>query len=300
MAPLVKAGYVYIAQPPLYKITRKKKEQYIQNNAELDEILIKLGIEDAILKSIETDKVISGEPLGEILRHLSKLDQYSWVIKGNSGDFEKYLSLAKDGKLPKYLIQVRTGNLVDVEFCFDDDDLRKFSDENPDLYLFGRKVLAEGEEPEKVEKPKVFRRARKVEIHESKQIASLLSRLRELGLDVDRYSSDKEPLFEVQEGDGENANTTPMYSLPEILEAIKELGKRGMQLQRFKGLGEMNAKELFTTTMDPKNRQLLRVKMDEDNQVEADKMFTVLMGDVVEPRRQFIEDNALNVRNLDV
>jgi len=73
-----------------------------------------------------------------------------------------------------------------------------------------------------------------------------------------------------------------------------------MQLQRFKGLGEMNAKELFTTTMDPANRKLLRVKMDEENMVEADRIFTILMGDVVEPRRQFIEDNALNVRNLDV
>ena len=79
-----------------------------------------------------------------------------------------------------------------------------------------------------------------------------------------------------------------------------EIGRRGMQIQRFKGLGEMNAKELFTTTMDPQYRKLLRVKLDEDNQVEADRIFTILMGDVVEPRRQFIEDNALSVRNLDI
>jgi len=73
-----------------------------------------------------------------------------------------------------------------------------------------------------------------------------------------------------------------------------------MQLQRFKGLGEMNAKELNTTKMEKSNRKLLRVKMDDDNMVEADKMFTILMGDVVEPRRRFIEDNALSVRNLDI
>ena len=73
-----------------------------------------------------------------------------------------------------------------------------------------------------------------------------------------------------------------------------------MQIKSFKGLDEMNAKELFETTMNPEKRKLLKVDLNEDNAVDADKMFTILMGDVVEPRRQFIEDNALNVRNLDV
>ncbi|MDF1810614.1 MAG: DNA topoisomerase (ATP-hydrolyzing) subunit B [Verrucomicrobiales bacterium] len=322
MAPLVKAGYVYIAQPPLYKITRKKKEQYVQDDARLAEILIDLGIEDVSLKSIGTEEVVQGDALGEILRHLSKLDRYSNVIRGNAGDFEEYLGLAREEKLPHYLIQVREGNEVFVKFCFDDKELREFSDENPDLYLFGRKdieevfeaedlkeeeeegeakVEVEVEAPvEKPDKPNVIRRARLVEIHESKPISNILARLRELGLNVDHYSSQDQPLFEVIEGAGENAKINPVFSVPEILETITEIGKRGMQLQRFKGLGEMNAKELFTTTMDPKVRRLLRVKMDDENQVEADKMFTVLMGDIVEPRRQFIEDNALNVRNLDI
>ena len=86
----------------------------------------------------------------------------------------------------------------------------------------------------------------------------------------------------------------------EILDKIKENGRRGVQIKRFKGLGEMNAKELYETTMDPSRRKLLRVDLNEDNAIKADEMFTILMGDVVEPRRQFIEDNALNVRNLDV
>jgi len=85
-----------------------------------------------------------------------------------------------------------------------------------------------------------------------------------------------------------------------ILQKILEIGRRGVQIKRFKGLGEMNAKELFETTMNPEKRKLLKVDLNDDNAVDADKMFTILMGDVVEPRRQFIEDNALNVRNLDV
>ena len=115
-----------------------------------------------------------------------------------------------------------------------------------------------------------------------------------------KFSDEDKPLFEIAEGDGENARTHPIFSIPQILDTVIEIGRRGMQIQRFKGLGEMNAKELFTTTMDPTCRKLLRVKLDEDNQVEADRIFTILMGDVVEPRRRFIEDNALSVRNLDI
>ena len=90
----------------------------------------------------------------------------------------------------------------------------------------------------------------------------------------------------------------PLFSIPEILESVKNVGKKGIQIYRFKGLGEMDAKELFQTTMDPEQRKLLQVDL--TDAVEAEEMFTRLMGDEVEPRRQFIEDNALNVRNLDV
>ena len=108
-------------------------------------------------------------------------------------------------------------------------------------------------------------------------------------------------MFEFLEGEGERRVAHPVFSMPEILERIKEHGRKGVQIKRFKGLGEMNAKELFSTTMDPaESASCLRVDLNEDNQIKADEMFTVLMGDVVEPRRQFIEDNALNVRNLDV
>jgi DNA gyrase subunit B len=325
MLPLVKAGYVYIAQPPLYKITRKKKEQYVADDEDLNKILIDLGSEDARLKIIGSEDEVGSEALREILTLLSKLSRYNDVIARNSGDFEDYLAAGKDGELPEYLVQVREGNDIYVEYFLEESDLRDFAAENRDLHLFGRKEVevidaeevadtsteaegSEAEEPEAETPPAastptergVTRRGRLIEIHEAKPIQKVLARLSELGLPIEHFSSQDKPLFEVLESDSENAKSHPVFSVPEILETVTEIGKRGMQLQRFKGLGEMNAKELYTTTMEKENRKLLRVKMDDDNMVEADKMFTILMGDVVEPRRQFIEDNALSVRNLDV
>jgi DNA gyrase subunit B len=137
-----------------------------------------------------------------------------------------------------------------------------------------------------------------VELHESKAIEELLRRLAGKGLNVEHYAAQDKPLFELIEGEGERQVVKPLFSIPEILAGVKEIGKRGIQIKRFKGLGEMNAKELFDTTMNPAKRKLLRVDL--TNAIEAEEMFTKLMGDEVEPRRQFIEDNALNVRNLDV
>src|SRR5207248_3373464 len=131
-------------------------------------------------------------------------------------------------------------------------------------------------------------------------VVKIIHELDRRGLRIEHYSASDQPIFELIEGEDERATTTPLFSIPKILDSVKEIGRRGVQIKRFKGLGEMNAKELFATTMDPTHRKLLRVELNENNAVEADKMFTILMGDVVEPRRAFIEDNALNVRNLDV
>lgn len=334
MLPLVKAGYVYIAQPPLYKITRKKKEQYIADDDDLNKILIDLGSEDARLRIIGKEDEVSSEALREILTLLSKLSRYNDVISRNSGDFEDYLAAGTDEGLPEYLVQIREGNNIFVKYFVDESDLREFSSENRDLHLFGRKeaevieiedaeVIEDAAEKEgtpdaeaettaedsddetpapapKAAKHEITRRGRLIEIHEAKPIQKVLDRLSELGLPIEHFSSQDNPLFEVLEGESDTSKSHPVFSVPEILETVTEIGKRGMQLQRFKGLGEMNAKELYTTTMEKSNRKLLRVKMDDDNMVEADKMFTILMGDVVEPRRRFIEDNALSVRNLDI
>ena len=135
------------------------------------------------------------------------------------------------------------------------------------------------------------------EVHEARAISRLLVQLQEKGLALEHFSAQDRPLFDLIEGEDK---IIPVFAVPEILEKVLEIGRRGVEIRRFKGLGEMNASQLYDTTMEKTHRRLLQVKLNEDNQVEADRMFTILMGDVVEPRRQFIEDNALNVRHLDV
>ncbi len=307
MTELVRAGKIYIAQPPLYQIKRKKREEYVDDDVQLNKILISLGAEDVRLKNLADDKEITAAQLKDILESLEKLAKLSESVRRHGGDFEAFLAKrnSKTGKLPNFLVKVREGNDESVHYFHDEKAVRKFHEENLDLNLFdtdlGQELLPLGEAaPAVIKSNGVRRRGKLVELHESATIQKLIAELARKGLKVDHYAASDRPIFELIEGEGEKAVSHPLFSIPEILHKILEIGRRGVQIKRFKGLGEMNAKELFETTMNPEKRKLLKVDLNEDNAVDADRMFTILMGDVVEPRRQFIEDNALNVRNLDV
>ena len=307
MTELVRAGKIYIAQPPLYQIKRKKREEYVDDDVQLNKILVSLGAEDVRLKNLADNKEISAAQLKDILESLEKLAKLSESVRRHGGDFENFLGErdSKTGKLPAYLVKVREGNDETVSYFHDEREVRKFHEENLDLNLFdtemGQELLPLNGPSAATSKPNAFRRRGKlVELHESLPIQKLIAELARKGLKVDHYSASDRPIFELIEGEGERATSHPLFSIQEIHQKVVEIGRRGVQIKRFKGLGEMNAKELFSTTMDPEKRKLLKVDLNDDNAVDADKMFTILMGDVVEPRRQFIEDNALNVRNLDV
>jgi DNA gyrase subunit B len=309
MPELVRRGHIYIAQPPLYQIKRKKREEYVDDDAQLTKILISLGAEEVRLRNLEDGREFSQAQLREILDLLERLAKLSDSIRRHGGDFEEYLAHRnpETGQLPEYLVAIREGNQEYVKYFPDEAALTRFADENRDLNLYDYEPDAEegGETPLITNgngsvPPHLRRRARRVELHESNTVAKIFQDLTDRGLHFAHYSAREQPIFELIEGEGDRATITPLFSIPRILEGVKELGRRGVQIKRFKGLGEMNAKELYATTMDPANRRLLQVELNENNAVEADKMFTILMGDVVEPRRAFIEDNALNVRNLDV
>jgi DNA gyrase subunit B len=304
MTELVRAGKIYIAQPPLYQIKRKKREEYVEDDVQLNKILISLGAEDVRLKNLADKKEITAAQLKDILESLEKLAKLSEAVRRHGGDFEEFLSHRekRSEKLPSYLVKIRDGNDESVRYFHDEREVRKFHEENLDLNLFdiemGQELLPLTSAP--VRNNGARRRGKLAELHESTTIQKLMAELARKGLKVDHYAASDRPIFELIEGDGDRAVSHPLFSIPGILQKILEIGRRGVQIKRFKGLGEMNAKELFSTTMDPEKRKLLKVDLNDDNAVDADKMFTILMGDVVEPRRQFIEDNALNVRNLDV
>jgi DNA gyrase subunit B len=292
MPQLVKQGFVYIAQPPLYSITRKKKTDYIDDDIQLNRILLQNGVEEVKLKNLADGREFTPKQLEEILALLESLDKHATYIKRLGGDFADYVEKRNDdGLLPQSMAKVRDGNDDTVHYFLTGDELETFKLANGDL--FG------GDTEFERKKDGPTRRAKVSDLHlESKAISDLLDKLTKKGLSVEHYSAQDKPLFELIEGEGERANVTPIFAIPEILEGVKAVGKKGIQMTRFKGLGEMDAKELFETTMNPVRRKLLRIDL--TDAIEAEEMFVRLMGDEVEPRRQFIEDNALNVRNLDV
>src|SRR5271155_5775439 len=291
MPQLVKDGYVYIAQPPLYSITRKKKTDYIDDDVQLNRILLQNGTEEVKLKNLADGRELAPKQLEEILTLLESLDKHTAYVRRQGGDFGEYVEKrSSSGDYPSHLVKVREGNDETVHYFITGDELEKFKTANADLFN-GDTELRKKDGP--------TRRAIYADLHhESKAVAELMGKLSKKGLQVDHYSAQDKPLFEIVEGEGERATVTPLFSIPEILNAVKAVGKKGIQMTRFKGLGEMDAKELFETTMNPTKRKLL--KIDLTDAVEAEQMFSRLMGEEVEPRRQFIEDNALNVRNLDV
>ncbi len=305
MPELIKRGFVYIAQPPLYQITRKKRVEYVEDDAALSRILIQLGVEEVRLRHLADGREFTQKQLAEILELLMALDKYARALQRHGGDFAEYLEHRdpRSHALPRHLVKVREGNEEKVHYFHTESELRQFGEDNPDLGLFGAEEGENGNDAEKpaerrATSPGITRRARHVEIHESKAIEDLLRRLERKGLNVEHYAAQDRPLFELIEGAGSEECVTPLFAMPDILRKIQEIGKRGLEIKRFKGLGEMNPDQLFETTMNPARRKLLRVEL--TDAIEAERMFTTLMGDEVEPRRQFIEDNALNVRNLDV
>ena len=305
MPQLIRRGHIFIAQPPLYQIKRKKREEYVDDDIQLNRILISLGAEELKLVTLPDKKEIAAAPFKEILELLDRLEKSSDAVRRLGGEFEAYLhARSPEGALPSFLVVIRHGNEETVQYFQNETDLRNFTATNIDLNLFDAEP-AEGENGEggtaaekvtKTDKNARRRRARLVEIHQSKSIEKLIAELAKKGFKIEHYADSKTPLFHIIDGD----TTHEIFAIPRIIEMVKEVGRRGVQIKRFKGLGEMNAKELYETAMNPARRRFLKVELNDDNALAAGRMFDILMGDVVEPRRIFIEDNALNVRNLDV
>ncbi len=293
MFPLIKAGYVYVAQPPLFRVRNKKKVYYIQTEEEMKSQLLEAGLNDAVFEPGD-GRTIEGEQMERLCRALAALEESLLALERRGISLRIHAARfdPESGRLPVYHVF-----LGQQEQWF---TTREQLDEF--VVASERKVgkeldLADGPVGEEATEP--HDRLHIVELHEVRSINNQLAELREMGFELDSLipqerTGVEEPRYVLRRGD----TFAGLEDLRGLLAAVRAAGEKGLQITRFKGLGEMNAEELRQTTLDPTNRTLSQIKMEDVG--AADEVFRVLMGDKVEPRREFIEKHAMEVRNLDV
>lgn len=298
MLALLEKGYVYIAQPPLYKIKRGKREEYVQTEDAMSNILLELGSEGTSLTRVKDKREFTDKQLKAILDALVELEMLANAVDRRGVDFSKYLSFRhkKTKKMPLYLVKVEGED----KFLYNDDELSKFIESEEkviakEVKAKAKEVDAKTKEAAKAETTPIKGPAY-VEFYEAREIEKILEKIEKLGVDVEDYDAEDETKhkYVIKSEDGKHY----FHSLKKILRHIMNSGKQGMSIQRYKGLGEMNPHQLWETTMDPEKRTLLKVAL--EDAVEADSMFTILMGEAVEPRREFIEKHAHEVTVLDI
>ena len=295
MKGLIERGFVYIAQPPLYRIKRKKREQYIDNDEQMNRILLELGSEDVVLTRIKDQHTFAPAQIDKIVESLAALEKLGAGVVRHGAQLPDYLDRHEKETmaLPRYVARIRDGNKESHEFLKDEHARAAF------VQLHGLDADLFEQPDANTKTPFSVKRITLHEIFESTEMAKLLKAIAATGLEINRFGKTEEARYIITENSGQKSESkTELHSPLEVLTHIRTLGRKGLSIQRYKGLGEMNPEQLFETTMDPEKRRLLKVSI--ADAAKADALFTLLMGDEVPPRRQFIEDNALNVQFLDV
>jgi DNA gyrase subunit B len=287
MRPLIEKGHVYVAQPPLYKVKRKKTERYVESDREMNSILLDLGCEEAKLIRVEDKREFDSGRLRKILDLLVELEYFAGILKRKGVRLDDYMGNRdrKQNRLPVYKVKING----EERYLFTDEELARLTAEEEKKRGRSLEILTEGESAEEDRGIEVL------ELYEARGLSRVLDSLVKADLNLDHLAGSKKALYELRVG---SEAPVRIYSLMGVLESVREAGKKGLTIQRYKGLGEMNPAQLWETTMDPERRTILRVTL--DDAVAADRTFTVLMGSDVAPRRKFIEENALHVRNLDI
>ena len=294
MPELIGNGYIYLARPPLYKVKRKTAERYVESDDEMNRILLDLGSEDLKLSRLSDKKEFTRIQFQKLLVILTRLDHLINQLRKRAIEWDEYIRLM-DGKtlqLPRYRVSFNH----EEQFLFDDEDLSEFSEAWERDHPAPEKGKEEA--PDEEQNGEDFE---VMEIYESREISKCLSSLTKLGVLPEekkkkdaKDDAEEKPVYELVSDEAR----IPLFKLLDVLHQVRAIGKQGLTIQRYKGLGEMNPEQLWETTMDPEKRTLVQIKL--DDAVAADEIFTILMGDVVEPRRDFIFENALFVKNLDV
>ncbi|MDE3046112.1 MAG: DNA topoisomerase (ATP-hydrolyzing) subunit B [Verrucomicrobiota bacterium] len=293
MPALIENNFIYIARPPLFKVTRKKVSQYIHSEKEMDEYLLRLGMSDIVIRKAKSQTSFDKQQMETLFELILEVEALIASIERKGVPFREFLA-AKKGLWPQY--QVATQN--SYKFVYSEEELVALKKENEEHQRQTHQDTLASIPPEEVTeemkafviKPIVF-----VELFDPNRLRTLEERLATFGLYFERYMVAEGELFEILE---EGGKVTPYYTMRELIDAVRVNGRKGVELQRYKGLGEMNADQLWDTTMDPATRTLVKVTL--PDAIAADRMFSMLMGEEVEPRRLFIEQHALSVKNLDI
>ena len=309
MKELVEKNFVYVAQPPLYKVKRGKREEYIDTEDEMNKLLLDLGTEGTSL--FKGSKSYSDKQFKALLQLLVELESLSLAIMRKGVNFIDYVSKRdqKTKKLPICRAKVEKKDL----FFYKDKELASFIKKQEKKT--GRDVEIKDGEIQNLEKEIGLELT---EFFEAEEIQEIIEKIEKLGFSIEHYdhaakkprrernqpieekqgkkeSISQKPLLRIKD---EQGNFVDIFSLRQLLMNTRERGRKGMTIQRYKGLGEMNPEQLWETTMDPDRRTLLSISL--EDMVKADEIFTILMGDAVGPRREFIEKHAKEVRNLDI
>jgi DNA gyrase subunit B len=308
MYDLVRGGHVYVAQPPLFRVRHKKETYYVQTEEEMKAQLLDAGLKDAVFEP-GGGRRVGGAEMERLCRTLAALEESLLALERRGIGLRTHAARRDPatGRLPIYHVFAgrqehwfASRETLDVFLARQEQESGeelKVSDEPGKAGNGGGDGEAEARAAEA--EAESASRVRIVEFHEVRSINSQLAELRKMGFDIDSLIPEErtgveEPRYRLRRGE----LVTGLDDLRGLLAAVRAAGEKGLQITRFKGLGEMNAEELRQTTLDPANRTLLQVKMDDAS--AADDLFRILMGDKVEPRREFIEKHALEVRNLDV
>ncbi len=286
MPELLEGGFVHIAQPPLYKVKKGKKEEYIKDEKGMFRYLMRQATSDVHITA--ASKPIEGAQLTKALEKTTDLKNYTMRLARRVGNDAKLVEVlleafaGKDGVLAKSHIKLRK--------IFGEEELMSIVSSHLDAAGFNVELTKDEEHslweidityPNGLMQKIDWNLASYVEFQKAVELR------RDLELD-----------FSAPFTIGENGSTETLDSRQELLEKVMAMAKKDLHIQRYKGLGEMNPEQLWETTMDPEKRTMLQVRI--EDAIETDGLFTVLMGDQVEPRRKFIEANALDVKNLDV
>jgi DNA gyrase subunit B len=311
---LLENGYIYIAQPPLYKVKRGKKEMYLQAEADMTRFLLQEGMEGVRLHRLKgkTRVEFPQEKLKDLLSDLIRMESIGVTLLKAGLNLKEFLE-ALTGKKKKPLYEIESPIGIDHAYTESekDDKVEKVKQKLKDMKKAAEKGKSAEEgmdfiyDTSRDVKDMVKVKAIK-DMAEVKQLEEILKRMAARGVEVNE-------LFPAQKEDKSDAKVkeiNPEYvivhsghdyfleSMYEVIEKVKDFGKEGLSIQRYKGLGEMNPEQLWETTMDPEKRTLLVVRL--EDMVGSEEIFSTLMGEDVESRRKFIEENALDVKNLDV